>query len=109
MRDYSTVIRPSPPCEDFALARYEDDGGFIGEFVPYLNVDEIATTGVSIGQWLVFDGRSRVYSCERCGWYVYHPLQYCHKCPGKMRILTAYGHANLKKHLDKNKYEDGGF
>lgn len=92
------------------LDRLADDG--CPHFTP--RVEEVPTSGVIEvfpGQpgWLDYgSGQYRVFSCERCGWFVWHPIHYCHKCGGRMRMLKGRT-PTLQAHVKKNNFEDGGF
>jgi hypothetical protein len=34
----------------------------------------------------MFPRTHRMYVCDLCGWGHFHPLIYCQKCPGKLRL-----------------------
>lgn len=99
------------PCDREEIARLEDDG--CPNILPVL--DEQLPANIKIGEWGDYRQSieqrlfSRVYSCERCGWFVWHPLSYCYTCGGRMRILKSYSSDYLKDHLKKYEYSDGGF
>lgn len=91
------------------LHRLEDDGCPNIASDPYVAADETPTPGVRRGRWgEPLDNVWRLYSCERCGWYVGHPLTYCHKCGGRMRVMRGKSE-DLQEHMRKHGYEDGGF
>lgn len=87
------------------IGTFEDDG------CPnqWPELEEIKTPGVVQDETPnVVQGMWRIFSCSMCGWYVWHPIGYCHKCGGRMRKLVGK-ESDLQKHMDKNKFVDGGF
>ena len=102
-RDYQ-LPWSGKPIDPADIQRLDDDG------CPnrWPELDEEPTTGVTETDWGIFDWSvNRIYSCSLCGWFVWHPISYCHKCPGRMRVIQGTT-KQLQEHMRKHGYEDGG-
>ena len=93
--------------------RLEDDG--CPNILPVLN--HILPSDIKVGWWTNNSKQGyekedfkqhRIYCCERCGWYVWHPISYCHKCGGAMVKLKGTS-KRLQEMMNEYNYQDGGF
>lgn len=88
------------------LDRFHDDG--CPNFPESVHENSIPVEGVKVEEWGENLKTWRIFSCGACGWYVWHPIGYCHKCGGRMVKLSGNS-KDLQVYMNKNNFEDGGF